>query len=213
MAVAQVLISIGTIIISFIIGCVFYFVMSPVKKNLKKEHIQKIISLLIDMVIFIWISKVIVNISQFIRDPLAVLAYPSDSSAFYIAIGIMLVYLAYKQKRSKLLIEPPIDSFVPIFIVASFVYEFIQIIWFGKSWPYMALLMILIMLYLLIDDKLPRYIISGFAVITWSLGQLLLTFILPYMSVFNYIIDPWFFIVIMIVTLLYVILKRKKVSF
>lgn len=213
MAVAQVLISIGTIIISFIIGCVFYFVMSPVKKNLKKEHIQKIISLLIDMVIFIWISKVIVNISQFIRDPLAVLAYPSDSSAFYLAIGIMLVYLAYKQKRSKLLIEPPIDSFVPIFIVASFVYEFIQIIWFGKSWPYMALLMILIMLYLLIDDKLPRYIISGLAVITWSLGQLLLTFILPYMSVFNYIIDPWFFIVIMIVTLLYVILKRKKVSF
>lgn len=213
MAVAQVLISIGTIIISFIIGCVFYFVMSPVKKNLKKEHIQKIISLLIDMVIFIWISKVIVNISQFIRDPLAVLAYPSDSSAFYLAIGIMLVYLAYKQKRSKLLIEPPIDSFVPIFIVTSFVYEFIQIIWFGKSWPYMALLMILIMLYLLIDDKLPRYIISGLAVITWSLGQLLLTFILPYMSVFNYIIDPWFFIVIMIVTLLYVILKRKKVSF
>lgn len=211
MAQIQVLISIGIMIISLIAGIVFYFFMSPIKQTVKKDHIKQILSFIIDMVIFIWVSKVIVNIGQFIHDPLAVLAYPSDSTAFYLAIGIMIVYLAYKHKRNKLSIESLIDSFIPIFIGASFVYEFIQVIWYGKSWPYLALLLILMFGYLLVVDKIPNEV-SKLLVLGWSGGQLLLAVFLPFTSIFKYIISPWFFTVVMIVTLFLMFHKRKKVT-
>src|SRR5690625_2609412 len=99
MASAQVLLSIAIIIISFVIGFIFFYIISPLSKEEKRKHIEELVSLLINFIIFIWVGKIIMNLAIFISDPLAVLAYPSDSSAFYIACLLIILNIIYKTKR------------------------------------------------------------------------------------------------------------------
>lgn len=212
MATVQALTSIGLIIVSFLIGFIFFYLTSPLTKQMKKHHMEEIISLIINYIIFIWIGKVLLNLPQFIRDPLAILAYPSNSSVFYIACLFIVLNVLYKMKRHKFQVKPFFVSFIPIFLVANFVYEFIQIIWFGNSWFYMALLMILIILYLLFFENMPQKITYGM-ILGWSFGQLLLGFINSYTTVFSYMLSPWFFITIIILTLIFMFnVNRKRVS-
>src|SRR5690625_3372838 len=121
--------SIIILIVSFIAGFIFFYVTSSLTNHVKKKQLGEITSLLIDFIILIWIGKLILNINVFIRDPLAVLAYPSNSKAFYIAVLLLILHIGYQVKRHKLEIKALLFSFVPVFLVASFVYEFIQIVW------------------------------------------------------------------------------------
>lgn len=214
MASAQVLLSIAIIIISFVIGFIFFYIISPLSKEEKRKHIEELVSLLINFIIFIWVGKIIMNLAIFISDPLAVLAYPSDSSAFYIACLLIILNIIYKTKRHGFQVGSLMISFIPIFLVANFVYEFLQMIWYGSmySWSYMALLMILIILYLMLFEKKPRKT-TYLLILGWSLGQLLLSILLPFTTVFSYILAPWFLGTILLVfLLLFLISNRKKVS-
>jgi|SRR5690625_2802581 len=214
MATVHVLFSIATIMISFIAGFIFFYITSTLSKTKKKLYIEEIISLIVNFIIYIWIGKIIINFSIFIRDPLAVLAYPSNSNAFYIAILLIILNVLYKIKRHRLQIEPLFVSFLPIFLVANFVYEFIQIVWYRDtlSLSYLALLMILIILQLMLAEKIPEKI-TYILLLGWGIGQLVLNIFLPYTSVFNFIMAPWFLTAIVIVTLfLFIIHHRKRVS-
>src|SRR5690625_3616935 len=70
---------------SFIAGFIFFYLMSALSKAKKKQQAEEVTSLLINFVIYIWIGKILLNFLTFIKDPLAVLAYPSNSHAFYIS--------------------------------------------------------------------------------------------------------------------------------
>src|SRR5690625_1666713 len=97
---ACVIMSVGIIIISFIVGICFYYLISPLSTSTKKEQLEQVLSYSINLVIYIWIGKVLVNIQAFMNDPLAVLAYPSNSGALYIAICLLAVNVLYKVWKS-----------------------------------------------------------------------------------------------------------------
>src|SRR5690625_1631004 len=128
MAIVRALISIGIIIVSFLVGYLFFYVVSDGTKEQKKNHIEESTSQLINVVIFTWIGKIVLNIQMFIKDPLVILAYPSNSHAFYFGIGCVAVTLAYKSMKGKVALFPLVHAFVPIFLAASLTYEFIQIV-------------------------------------------------------------------------------------
>lgn len=212
MATVQALTSIGIIVSSFMIGLLFFYFLSPLNKKEKKFQLEETVSLIINFIIFLWVGKIIINFSQFIRDPLAILAYPSNSSAFYIACFLIILNVIYKVKRHKFQFRPLLTSFIPIFLVANFVYEFIQIVIYGNTWTYMALLLVLIMLYLLLFEKRP-HILSYVLILSWSIGQLVFSFIFPYTTVLDFMLSPWFFGVVIIITLVFLNIDiRKKVS-
>src|SRR5690625_2354324 len=121
--------SIAIIIVLFIACYILFDVTSPLTNHEKKQQLGEVTSLLIDFIIFIWIGKLTLNIKVLISNPLAVLAYPSNSQAFYITVLLLILNIRYKVKRHKIKIIPLLSSFVPVFLVASFVYEFIQIVW------------------------------------------------------------------------------------
>lgn len=210
--VAAKITAIAVIVISLIIGVISFYIMSENPKIKKKKQMEEMISQLINFIIFIWLGKILVNITIFIKDPLAILAYPSGSDAFYLAVLFSALTLAYKAVRKQMDVIGFIQSFIPVFLVASFVYEFIQIVWQDNTYStwYVALLAILLILFQLIKDRIAAGISTMVILIGWSAGMVTLTFIQPFVTVFGYIMEPWFIGLFFIASFILLIERRRR---
>lgn len=214
MAAAQILTAISIIFMSFVVGISAFYYTSDLSKTLKKKHIAEITSQLVNFVIFIWVGKIVLNLPVLIKDPLAILAYPSNAQAFYLAVLFSTLTLAYKHVRRKMDVTSLINAFLPVFLIASFVYEFTQFFWSNDRYAigYIALLAVLLVVYLFTYNHIKATTLTIMMVIGWSTGKLVLTFILPFTTVFGYIMEPWFLGLFFITSVLLLIFRlRKKV--
>lgn len=214
MATAQVLYSITTLVIALLSGLLFFYVISTLPRDDKKRQVEEMVSLIINFILFIWLGKILIHFSVFIQDPMAILAYPSDSTAFYLATLFFSIHLIYKVKRHSFLVKPLLQSFIPVFLMTTFVYEFIQFILHDQpyGWAQLTLLVLLLIFYVAFSDRWPNkmfYIIS----LSWIIGQISLTFFLPFVALFQYLLAPWYLIVLLVVDLGSLIFyERKRVS-
>lgn len=126
--------SIAIIFTSFTAGFGFFYLFSPLTKEVKKKQLEQLLSLLINFFIFIWVGKIILNIGVFVRDPLAILAYPSNSNAFYVATLFIALNVMYIGKKGKINSLQLLTVFVPVFLAAAFVYEFFQMMLNGHRY-------------------------------------------------------------------------------
>jgi len=205
------LMSIGIIVISFVVGLIFFYLISDVSKEHKKSQIEEMVSQLINFVIFIWVGKIILNFHIFIKDPLAILAYPSNAEAFYLAVllsAILLFYKAYKKKFDVLQLAA---SFLSVFLMASFLYEFIQVIFKHNTYSFgnLTLSTILLVLFLLTNDRLTNRNLLMTMLISWSTGMLILAYTQPFVTVFGYMMASWFIGLFLITNLLFIIFGKR----
>lgn len=212
MVIASKLASIAIIFISVAIGFLSYYLMSNISKEQRKKNIEEMVSQLINLIIFIWLAKTVLNIKVFIRDPLVILAYPSNAAAFYLAILFSAILLMYKNKRNKINISTFIESCVPVFLVTSFVYEFIQFTFNDNtySFGYLILLMVLLIVYIFLIERIAISKILILIFTGWSVGMLLLIFLQPFATVFGYIMASWFVWLILIAGFCFILIKRRK---
>ena len=205
------LISIGVIIKSFVIGFIFFYIISHLPKEQKKAQLEEIFSQLVNFVIFIWVGKIILNLSIFVKDPLAILAYPSNADAFYLAVLFSSILLLYKAYIKKFDVLQLITSFLPVFLVASFSHEFIQMFLKNNiySFGYLTLSTILLVLFLFINDRLTSKHLIMTILISWSLGVLVLTYTQPFVTVFGYMMVPWFIGLFLIANLLFITFGKR----
>lgn len=212
MATVSKLISIAIIVVSLIVGFISYYIFSDLTKKQKKKHIEEMISQLINFIIFIWLAKIILNFSLLIKDPLAILAYPSNSEAFYLAVLFSALMLIYKSKRKQVNVLAFLEAFLPVFLVASFIYEFIQLVWNNNTYAfgYIILLTVLLTSFLFISGRISTSTLIIMMLIGWTAGMLLLAFIQPFATVFGYIMAPWFVGVFFIISLSLILFKRRK---
>ncbi|MGM8363897.1 hypothetical protein ACLIBG_00315 [Virgibacillus sp. W0181] len=210
MAATAVLMSIGILIASFLISYVFYYFTSSLPKHVKKKQLEEITSLLINFVIYTWVGKIVANLGIFMQDPLSVLAYPSNSTAFYIACVLIIINIIYKMKRHSFDVIALLLAFTPIFFISSFIYEFLQMVLEHSSimLPYLSLLFVLVMLVLMerFQEERNVYIL----LLVWSIAQFILSLVMPYTSVYGFMIDPWFFIIIFFVIVTFQRLHYKR---
>lgn len=212
MAATAKLISIGIIILSIIGGLVFFYMTSNLSKEHKKAQLEEMSSQLVNFIIFIWLGKIILNFSIFIKDPLAILAYPSNSEAFYLAVLFSAILLIYKSWRGKFDVLYFITSFLPVFLMASFMYEFIQLILGNNTYSFenLTLSTILLVLFLLISDRLTSRTLIITMLTGWSAGFLLLAYTQPFVTLFGYIMAPWFIGVFFIMNLVIFIISKQR---
>lgn len=195
-----ILLSIGQYVIAMLIGIGFYYVMSQQEE--KKQRIDMVTSYIINFVLYIWLAKIIILLPLFVKDPFAVLPYPSDSRMFYLATILTIVHGWINWKRKKLVIKKFVEAFIPIFFMGSFIYEFFEIVWnhFGQSWYTIGLYAILLIIYIFTKIKNPLLYIG-----TWAFVQSLYGFIFPYTTLFGYTLSAYYFIIIwMIVVMMWI---------
>ncbi|WP_405098659.1 hypothetical protein [Oceanobacillus sp. FSL H7-0719] len=215
MAIASKLMDIGIIVVSIAAGFISFYIISNLSKGTKKRNIEELTSQFINFVIFIWLGKIIIHFSTFIKDPLAILAYPSDSSAFYLAVLFIAILLAYKAKRKKLDSEAFTEAFLHVFLVASFSFEFIQLVWNNNPFAlgYLILLTILLVLYFTLNERITVHRLVIILLIGWSSGMTGLFFLQPIVTVFGYNLTRVavaLFFVICFLIILFIQRKRDK---
>lgn len=194
MAIISKLILISIIAISFALAFVAFYVMSSLSKKQRKEQVEEITSQLINFVLFLWLAKILLNLPLFLQDPLAVLAYPSNSESFYLAVlftGGLLLYKARKRKIAGGLLA---HSFLQVFLAASFFYEFIQMMWRENpfSFPYLVVYGVLLVLFHVLQGRAGRQNQISLVLGAGAAGFFAISFLLPYLSIFGYIVDSWF---------------------
>lgn len=206
------LISILITISSIFGGILAFYMLSDLTKEQKKRHIKEMNSQLINFVLFIWVGKIILNFPVFISDPLAILAYPSDSSAFYLAVLFSSLYLFYKSQRGQMNMMVFIQSFIFVFLIASFLYEFMQLAWYDNtfSFGYMVLLGFLLVLFLTAQGRIGSHTLIGALLIGWSLGIYIIATIQPFVTVFGYMMAPWFVGLFFAGSFTHLILNQRK---
>lgn len=195
--------SIGLLIVSFLIGIGYFYIQSDRSKKTRKKQIEVVSSILINIVIYVWVGKVLVNLPKFVSDPLAILAYPSNANAFYVASVLGLINIIINIKKKKIDLNTYIEAFIPIFIGASLIFEFINYIQDGtiNSLMYFLLLILLIGIQLILHKKLSVVKLNLIITIIWSSVKLALSLIYSYTTIFNYLIHPIYFVIIIILAI------------
>lgn len=208
----KIFIELSILVISFIIGISVYYLISKDPKEAKKKQLEDIISLTINFIIYIWIGKIVTNIAKFIKDPLSILAYPSNSYAVYVATILIMINLLYRKYRYKEQISIIIFAFIPVFILSSFVFEFIQLVIVEKThnWYYLLFLAVLSLGYVIIYGKISKTKQSFILGISLLIGQFLLAFANK-LTIFGYRLSASYFVVLMIVVVFAIFTNMRKV--
>lgn len=212
MVTASAQTSIAIIVLSLSAGFFTFYFIGDLSKTKKKIYMGELASQLTNFVLFMWLGKILLNLSVFLKDPLAILAYPSNSNAFYIAVFLSFFTIAIKSKRQKIDLTPFINAFIHVFLITSFLYEFILIVWNNNTYSikYMGLLAVLIITFVAIHARVTIFRLNIIMAIGWSLGTFGLTFVMPFMMVFGYTMAPWFLGLILVICLIVIILKKKE---
>lgn len=206
------MIKIGILILSFIVGIGFFYFTNQASKQDKKQRLDQFISYMINFILFIWAGKILIHIKIFIQDPFAVLAYPSDSKAVYIATVLLILQIVYHKFRKQLSIIGLTSTMIPMFIASSFMYEFLQMVVMdrGQVFPNLLLMTMLLLLYLFIQDKLSTKQIALMMAVVYSGTHLVLYFVYGYTVIFGYMLHPIYFISICLFIVGIFIYDRQK---
>ncbi len=194
-AIEQIII----IMASFAIGVAGYIGMSQEVFKVKKKRLDWLFSMVIQLVIYIWIAKVIVLFKVVFKDPLAVLAYPSNAMILYLALLFTAIHIAVHIKKNVLPVNEMIDVFVPVLLSTQFIYVCIQLFQTGRTGFLInaGIVMVLLLVYLTVEKV---HTFSGLVTIfiAWSLGQLVLSTVYAHKTIFGYMVSPLLYIVLMI---------------
>lgn len=189
-AIISMLIKISSILSG---AAVFYWI-SDLAKEQKKKRAEEALSQIVNFVLFIWLSKILLNLPLLLSDPLAVLAYPSDSRAFYLAVFFSAASLFYGMKSGRIKGWPLLHTLLHILLPASFFYEFARLAWYDDSYAFGNVLLyaVLLALFLLLNNRVSPYAIGSVLLTVWAAGLFLISSVQSYASVYGYGMAPWF---------------------
>lgn len=212
MVIASKASTIGVIIISIGLAFAMFYFFSDLRKDEKKKYIDELISQLVNFILFIWAGKILLNISLFFRDPLAVLAYPSDSNAFYLAVLFTAIVIIYKKLRKNLNFIVFAENFTYVFLLAVFIYEFIQFILNEDQFSlgYLILFLTLLLLFYFMQGRVRMRTLLLTILIGLTVGLLVLGVTYPYVALFGYLIERWFILLFFTSSLASIILFERN---
>ena len=205
------IISIGIMAISFFVGTLAFYWISALDKEERKKQLDEVINFLFNFMIFIWVSKIIINFSVFKNDPLAILAYPSNSSSFYMAVVISGVFIYFRMVKQKLQVAEFVRALIQVVLTSSFIYEFIYFIQDRNEYPLsnMILFALLLGIYYVAEKRndLQSFTILLFG---WTIGAIILYATQPYVTFFGYLLSLPFIVVFFLVNLGVLVFSKLK---
>lgn len=207
------MVSAGMIAGSFTAGTGIYYLHNTQSKQIKKQQIDQLLSLIISFIIYLWIAKIALQLPLLMKSPMAVLAYPSNSLHFYFATGLCLLHTAYifrkKLNEARLFFQ----SFSFIMLSTLLVHEFLLIITdvHHQLSLYFICLTALVFCYVLLyqktdHDKLAVILFGGWLVLAFSVSIYHGYFIL-----FQFMVKPFYFAALLLLLLISSYYTFKKI--
>jgi len=193
------------LIISFIVGVGGYIGMNKEPFQQQKKRLDWLLSIVIQLVIYIWLAKVLVLFNIAIKDPFAVLAYPSNATMLYLALIFTGIHIAVHIKKDVLSGREMIQVFVPVLISTHFVYSCIQLYQTERTaFLIQAGIGVLLILIYVVMEKLHQAEGSLMLFMVWSFGNGLIAVMYKHFTLFGYTISPFIYVGFMVGSLLFV---------
>ncbi|CAM4329832.1 hypothetical protein [Lacicoccus alkaliphilus] len=196
MVITETLISVAILAISALSGGIIYTLMDT--HGDKKPLLEDLFSQFVNLLIFIFMIKIIMNLDIFLNDPLAVLAYPSGSGIFYTALALTALMIIYKHVKGEMNLKFFLEVLTIVSLTSSMMYEFIYFIIYGDAYAfgYFIVLAIIFTGFLLLYGRLGNGKLMILTVLAWSAGLFILSAIYNAATVFDYTMHPWFIAVL-----------------
>lgn len=194
MVITETLISAVILAVSAVFGSIIYIMLNEAAKSKKKKILEELLSQFINLIIFIYIIKIILNLDVFLEDPLAVLAYPSDSAVFYASLVITAAVIIYKNLKGRLDLKEFSDGMITLFLTSSMMYEFIHFIIYDDTYAfvYFIVLAVLFLVFYVLYNRIEKRYLLITAVLSWTVGIVVLFFVYGTATAFGYTMRPWF---------------------
>ncbi|MGM0523645.1 MAG: hypothetical protein ACQER2_06345 [Bacillota bacterium] len=193
-------------------GLLFYYT-SPYEQALKKLHSNKLLDIVLYTMIFTIVAKVILNMSLFFDDPVAVLAYPSDSTAFYLATGGVIIVMAWSLVKARTELVPLIDSLFRLIVGSQFVQLFLTLTLttYYVSMIQLGLLFVTLLL-LVFLTKQPLNIMTQASIIgVYTMGAFGLSFI-ETMPFFNFYVHGSYYLFLGLILIATLVWSQKHTT-
>lgn len=198
------------VLISFIIGTLFFYLTSPDERKTKKQNLTTITDFLLVYMVSIIGAKIVLHFDIFLKNPIVVLAFPSNSHAYYLASIVMVGYLFWLVKRKKLDIIGFFESFIRVALAAGFLSLFAQLVLTTDvvSIYQLGLYVILLVSWLGLQDKVSSNYLVLITMSAWGLVHAVITW-LDATQLFGFFLAPWFYLLIGL-TSVFLLLKTDK---
>lgn len=182
---------------SFAIGVAAYIGMDTETFKVKRKRLDWLLSITIQLVIYIWIAKVLVLFNLVIKDPVAVLAYPSNATILYVALIFTSIHIAVHIKKNVLPVNAMVEVFVPVLLSTQFIYVCIQLLQTGRTGFFInaAIIMVLLLMYITVD-QLRTFRGSVTIFITWAVAKIILSIGFAHKTLFGYLVSPLLYVVL-----------------
>lgn len=214
MVITETLISAVILGVSGVFGSIIYFMMNSSSKSEKKGTLEELLSQFINLMIFIYIIKIILNLDIFLADPMAVLAYPSDSTVFYSAIVLTGLMIIYKNIKGKIDLRRYSDGLITVFLTSSMMYEFIHFIIYDDTYAfvYFIVLAVVFLVFYMFYNRVEKKNILIIAVLLWTPAIIIMSTVYGTATVFDYTMQPWFGILLAAGGILLILFAYGKIG-
>ncbi|RCW71971.1 hypothetical protein [Saliterribacillus persicus] len=181
-------------LVSFLLAFLIIFLFQPLKKEKLKGALDLNGNALFIFLLGLWMGKILIHFPLFLEDPIAVLAYPSDSFAFYWAFLFFIIYLFIPKKET---IPHRIETiYISVFLysLASIFYYFLPVILGGELINIASFLffIFLVIVMLSFDKRLTKQSLITLALMIFGIGNILLTIYTSH-TLFGYSLSVWFY--------------------
>jgi len=176
-------------------GGLFFYYTSPYENAIKKLHSNKLLDIVLYTMIFTIVAKVLLNVSLFFDDPVAVLAYPSDSTAFYLATLGVVVVMAWSLIKTRTELVPLIDSLFRLIVGSQFVQLFLTLTLttYHVSMLQLGLLFITLLLLVFLTKQPLNLVMETAIIAVYTIGAFGLSFI-ETMPLFNFYVHGSYYL-------------------
>lgn len=190
-------------------GALFLYLTSPLDQEKKKLHMNKLIDSVLYLMIFTIVAKIILNMSLFFEDPVAVLAYPSNSTALYVALVMTVVVMVMSKQKDVMLSWGFIDSLFRFLVSSQFIQLFLTLSLTTYTVSiYQLGFLFIILLALLLKSAARQNQLLGLWTL-YGVGLFSLSFI-DVMPFFGYYVQGLFYLIFSLLGSFLVAILRKK---
>ncbi|WP_058308803.1 hypothetical protein [Gracilibacillus massiliensis] len=192
-------------IASFVIGFILFYFLSPFEKQRTKQLLDTVSNIFLTLIISLWIGKILWNIDVFVKDPMAILTYPSNTLALYLALILTIGYTWWKWIRTFASYQDHLYVFTTIFLLASFLNSFMEQIFFQTNWQYLVGLLILLSYLIAFSGKKATAVLANTMLVGWGILQIFID-----AHVFQFAPDLIFYLLIVLLGVLQIVLYYRN---
>lgn len=213
MVYTDVLASVITCVVSYMVAWAIFDVLSHEARLTRRATLSAVTSEIMNIVILIWLAKIVTHVDILVYDPEVVLVYPCEAQHLYMALFVEGLWLAYRVWKGRLDLTRFMSVAIPVVLMMSMINEAIHVVRHtsANSIVYLIILVILWLTWLTLASRTPVWLWTHVLVLCWLSSMFTIQLCLAQVTFFGYAVHTTPLILAVVALIInFVIVYRKE---